>query len=394
MNDDTRLWRAIYGLYELLSDNVNSEQAYQSFFEQNKIAFTPLNLDVVESFEQTSPNKLPYDPDRGFRPEPDFIGASNHTDSVSVVDLKTPFVGQLTTSRSDGNREKFKAVAEQNSSQVTEYVESIRGSREAREVICCALGLQKISSYSVILIYGLSEENDLPLIERLCSQRKIPTSVVQYDVLLELLLERYAASRRDIVSRPGWSFTFHVQFLEPQSSYPAFLGEYGEGERNRLSVFLSEKCLIFHCADREGNNHQLSCEVSGSGPHHVRFEFSNDESGIYMSLSVNNNEQDLRVGNRKLDFDPDTSVFTLGANSKGEKGARFLLFTHYFISRTLDFSEKLSTYKHFKRTARDRTKALEFDAKSYMVRDGNGNLIQPALDCKPTLREVEITQSA
>lgn len=394
MKDDARLWSAIYGLYELLYDKVNSEQAYQSFFEQNKIAFTALNLNVVKSFERTSPNTLPYDPDRGFRPEPDFIGARHPNNSVSVVDLKTPFVGKLTTSRSDGNREKFKAVAEQNISQVTEYVESIRGSREARKAICSALGLQEISSYNVWLISGMSEENDLPLIERLCSQRKIPTSVIHYDVLLELLLERYAASRRDFVSRPGWSFTFHVQFLEPQSSDPAFLGEFGEGERNRLSIFLNEGWLTFHCADREGNSHQLSSKITGSGPHHIRFEFSNDESGIYMSLNVDNNEQDLRVGNRMLNFDPDTSAFTLGANSKGEKGARFLLFTHYFISRTLDFSEKLSTYRHFKKVTRGKTKALEFDAKSYMVRDGDGNLIQPAPDCKPTFREVEIAPSA
>jgi hypothetical protein len=42
-----------------------------------------------------------------------------------MFELKTPFVGRLTTSRSDGNRLKLKATPESYISQATEYVDSI-----------------------------------------------------------------------------------------------------------------------------------------------------------------------------------------------------------------------------------------------------------------------------
>lgn len=394
MNEDTRLWSAIYALYELLADQVNSEKAYQAYFEHNQIALLAMDLDVVESFEKKSPHFLPHDPDRGFRPEPDFIGANTEDCAVTIVDLKTPFVGSLTTTRSDGNRKKFKATCEQNVSQVTEYAESIRGSKDARNAVQKALEISEISSYKILLIYGMSEDNDLPAIDSLCSQRKIPTRILHYDSLLDQLLERYAVSRRDLVSRPGWSFTFHIDFMDPQSPSPAFLGEYGEGERNKLSVFLKDGWLFFRCTDRAAHSHELACEIVGAGPHHIRFEFSNDSSGIYMSLNVDNIEQDLRVGSRMLSFDPDTSNFTLGANSKGLEGARFLLFTHYFINRTLDFSEKLSTFRHFKEKTKGTTMALEFESMSYMIRDQDGNLIQPDPKFKPTLRKVELAPKA
>ena len=185
MSHDEYLWTAIYGLYSLLINKVNCEEEYQSYFEKNPVAFDILNLNNIKSFEKSSSCSLPFDDDRGFTPEPDFIGIENTSCRVSIVELKTPFVGDITTSRADGNRAKFKAFTESFISQATEYAESIRDRSEARDIIKSEFGIEKISDYKIYLICGLKTDNDPRLVATLTSQRKIPTEIVFYDDLLE-----------------------------------------------------------------------------------------------------------------------------------------------------------------------------------------------------------------
>ena len=147
MTTDESLWAAIYALYCLLIDQVNDEASYQSLFEQHPAIFSVMGLDTSASFEKRSSNAIPFDPERNFQPEPDFICAEISSGNLVVVELKTPFVGEITTARQDGNRAKFKAIAESYVSQATEYVESIRQRPDARDVVKSVLGISRIADY-------------------------------------------------------------------------------------------------------------------------------------------------------------------------------------------------------------------------------------------------------
>lgn len=383
MNNDQQLWNAIYALYHLLVSRVNHEDEYQHFFERHPAAFSTLGIDEAKSFEKRSGHSLPFDKDRNFRPEPDFIGVNRGSGLVTVIELKTPFVGDITTARSDGNRAKFKADTEGYISQATEYVDSIRERPEARDVIRTTFGIERIATYSIVLICALENENNPALISALTSQRKTPTALVFYDTLLEALIASYSTPRRDKLSRPGWCFVFHLAISTQQVHARAHIGEYGTGGVDRLSIFLEGDDLVFECIDSGGYLHTMSSPLTGTGPHYVRFEFSNDQNGIYMSLNVNNVEQDLRVGCRSLNFSPDTSMFTLGADSEGNRGAAFILLNHHFINRTMDLVEKLESFHYFEQRARGNIFGIEFKPESYMVRNPLGHLAQDRDECKP-----------
>lgn len=387
MSEDTDLWNAIYALYSLLSNRVNDEANYQAFFENHPAVFTSLGFDEAKSFEKASPHVLPYDKSREFRPEPDFIGISRENGKLSIVELKTPFVGSITTSRSDGNRAKLKANAESYVSQGTEYVDSIRERSDARDVVSQVLSVERIAAYELLLIYGLREENDCALVAALTSQRKTPTEILFYDSLLDRLIDRYSIARKDVYTRPGWCFVFHLVVPMEQVHQRAYLGDFGSGERNRLSIIIESHTLMFECIDSLGETHRISALLIDQGAHYVRFEFSNDATGMYMSLNVNNIEQDLRVAKKTLNFDPDISVFTLGADAQGRNGASFLLLEQYCVNRTMDISEKLVSFHYFVDKTQASTTCFEFKPECYMTRNSAGHLVQDIDELKPNLQE-------
>ena len=153
MTTEQKLWKAILELDTLLRENINEEEKYQKYFEENPLIFYILGLDVVESFEKKSKNKLAFDKERNFRPEPDFIGINKNSKIVRVIDIKTPFVEKITTSRSsDSNRAKFDAETEKYISQVTEYIDSIKENPESREMLK-ALFREKRFSFRIVIIY-------------------------------------------------------------------------------------------------------------------------------------------------------------------------------------------------------------------------------------------------
>lgn len=385
MTSDENLWAAIYDLYCLLSNQTNDENSYQRLFEQHHVIFSVLGLATAASFEKSSSNKIPFDPDRNFQPEPDFIAAELPSGNVVVVELKTPFVGDITTARQDGNRAKFKALAESYISQATEYVESIRQRPEAREIVKHVLGIDKIADYRAVIIYGRSSENDANLVSTLAAQRKVPTEIIFYDELLDRMGAAYSMARRDTTSRPGWCFVSHVHFAPEQIHGKAFLAEYGASTADRISVYLENNEIIFECSDSQGKEHRLQSTLTGLGPHYVRFEFSNDSNGAYMSLNVNNAEAELRLGKSTLQLFPDTELFTLGADSSGNRGAHFFMLEHYFVGRTMNLAEKLCSFNYFQKKTSAPSYCWEFRPQSYMVRQPSG-LVQENEEFKPVLR--------
>jgi len=390
---DESLWAAIYALYCLLIDQVNDEASYQSLFEQHPAIFSVMGLDAAASFERSSSNAIPFDPEREFQPEPDFICAESSSGNLVVVELKTPFVGEITTARQDGNRAKFKAIAESYVSQATEYVESIRQRPDARDVVKSVLGINRIADYRAVIVYGLRSDNDAALVNTLSAQRKVPTQIVFYDDLFDRMSEVYAIARRDSASRVGWCFVSHL-YLAPEQIYQkAFLAAYGSADADHISAYLENQELVFECRDSTQKLHRLSAPVMGLGPHYVRFEFSTDESGAYMSLNVNNTEADLRIGKSVLNLFPDTELFTLGADLHGGNGAHFYMLEHYFISRTMDMAEKLGSFHYFQKKTGTSSHCMEFKPQSYMTRQPQG-LMQEYEEFRPVLRAWPLTSGA
>lgn len=129
------LFKAIYELYELLFINkVNEENQYQKYLENNPIVFEALDYDVVESFEKSSGNKLPKNEELNFRPEPDFIARKQLNGQIEIFEIKTPFVGEIITTK-NGQRTKFTAKTEEYFSQVSEYIDSIDRCSDIRKKI-------------------------------------------------------------------------------------------------------------------------------------------------------------------------------------------------------------------------------------------------------------------
>ena len=384
---DEQLWSAIYDLYVLIKEKKNDENLYQELFEKHPIIFSALGVDVAKSFEKSSPYSLPYDEDKGYTPEPDFIGVELSAGNIIVVELKTPFVGDITTARQDGNRAKFKALAEGYISQATEYIESIQQRSEARDVVRRELNFEKIAAYRVKLIYGLSVDNDATLVSSLVARRNIPTEIIFYDDLLNKLIDMYSISRTDTDSRSGWVFVFHIYLSHQQSANKVVIAECGSGSRDKVSVCLENGNLIFECVDSENKSHCLESPLDKSGPHYVRFEFSNDSDGIYMSLNVNNIEAERKIGKKRLLLNPNVDYFTLGADSNGNNGAHFYTFAEYAVNRTMSVKEKLDSYYCFKKAMGEARRCLEFKPQQFMVRQLSGHLAQEKEELKPILRQ-------
>lgn len=343
-----------------------------------------LGIDTAASFEKSSPNTLPFDEDRNFNPEPDFIGAEIEAGILTVVELKTPFVGNITTSRNDGNRAKFKAIAEGYISQTTEYVESIRQNREARDVVKKVLNVSKTSDYRAKLIYALSAENDAHLVSSIIAQRKVPTEIVFYDDLFDRMVKAYSIGRNDSLSRDGWCFVTHIYLGDMQACGKTFIADYGSGNTDRISVCLDNNEVIFECFDSQQNVHSLQASLDGRGPHYIRFEFSNDSNGTYMSLNVNNIESELRLSKGILKLFPETEFFTLGADSNGNNGAHFYMLEHYFVNKTISLVDKLNSFRYFQQKVSESSHCLEFKPKDYMIRQPIG-MVQELDEYKPTL---------
>ncbi|MBP6118438.1 MAG: hypothetical protein KBB19_03180, partial [Giesbergeria sp.] len=236
-----------------------------------------------------------------------------------------------------------------------------------------------------VIVYGLRADNDATLVNTLSAQRKVPTEIVFYDDLLDRMSEVYAIARRDSASRVGWCFVSHL-YLAPERIYQkAFLAAYGSADADNISAYLENGEIVFECRDSTQKLHRLSAPVMGLGPHYVRFEFSTDESGAYMSLNVNNTEADLRISKSVLNLFPDTELFTLGADSHGGNGAHFYMLEHYFVSRTMDMAEKLGSFYYFQRKTGASSHCMEFKPQSYMTRQPHG-LVQDHEEFKPVLR--------
>ncbi|MFO1007609.1 MAG: DUF4263 domain-containing protein [Planctomycetaceae bacterium] len=381
MNKQNDLWQAITALFILLQDESNTESDYQRFFESHPIAFTAIGVERAASFEKRSGNQLPLDPNMEIIPEPDFLGINCSKKELSVIELKTPFVGRITTSRSDGNRANFKATAGQYLSQATEYVRSIQGSERARDTVKSVLRIENIPAYNIILLYGLSNDNDRQLVTTLCAERSIPTEIVFYDDLLNALADTYAYNRPDAVERKGMCIVLRLCIPQEQKHNKSWLGEIGN--EDRISIILNENRLNFECTSMDGTVNRLSAGIEFGRMHYIRFEFSNDENGMYMSLCVDNVEQSLRHERIPFDFNPDVFTFNLGADSKGNNGTEFYITEHSISGFTFGIRSKLISYRDHVNAISHTYKVLHFFPETYMTICPEGSFFQATEEFRP-----------
>lgn len=376
MSNDLELWNAIYSLYELLIEEENSEAKYQDFFESNPMFFKILGFTYFQSYEKSSGKQLPFDKDRNFRPEPDFLCANLESSVVTIFELKTPFVSPLVIERSDGNRRKLNANAESYVSQATEYAESIRENSNTREVVKTDLFLKNISSHRVILVYGLSQNNDMSSITKILENRKVPTTILCYDMLLEKLVDVYSNTRKRTEELPGISIVYHLIIDKEQSFDRAFIADHGTSRNNRLSVFIENNYIVYQCIDSKGDIHVCKASAIYDEPIYLRFEFASNSDGIYMSLNVNNEEHDLRVGRVGVSFDLQLRGFVLGSDILCKNFGKFYMLETYYVKKTMSINDRLGSYHYFKRKISNSLGAMHFNGSHYMVRIENGNMSQ------------------
>lgn len=375
--DYNSLWKAIYSLFKLLLYRENKEALYQNYFERNPIVFQVLGYDSFQSYEKQSKVNLPFDEERGFKPEPDFLCGTYKSSKVTIFELKTPFVEPAIVERKDGARKKLNAKLESYLSQSTEYVESIRERQDSREIVMENLNLESISSYDIKVIYGCKEDNKPSSVSRLLSNRKIPTEIIYFDELLNTLIDTYAFVRSNTQNRNGLSVIYHLTVLKNQRHKKAYIADHGTESFNRISIYLEDENIAYECIDSSQVSHQLKAKLIYDTPIFLRFEFSNDEKGIYMSLNVNNEEKDIRLGSTAFNLELDIKNMIIGADISGNNGACFKMHESYYVTKTLDIKAKLNTYDYFERKIAESEACILFNGDTFLIREPSGNLTQP-----------------
>lgn len=371
-----QLWGAIYDLYELLVVCCNEEAKYQNYFERHKIPFSVLGLSTPVSFEKQSKFHLPYDQELGFTPEPDFIAIKMHTSTLVVVELKTPFVGKITTSRRDGNRSKLSAEAETYVSQGTEYAKSITGRLEARDYLKRLFGIGSVSDVEVVLIYALASENPEVRIEKLVSNRKVPTEIIHYDSLFDMMAGQYIKQTGIPIGSKGITAVYHICFKQNQIHERSVVSEGKSIAGDCVLLEYSDRVIFFSITDTKGQTKTLQAEVPSDEVTFIRLEFSSDSKSTFMCLTVNNFAQDMRVTNMPMAFRYDNDSFSIGASLGGEKGACCSLHEYYLSPTILDIKDRLGSFHYFKRKQGVPGK-VTFMGNHYMYRDQSNNMVQP-----------------
>jgi len=337
------LWRALVDLTRLLQSQCNVEATYQRFFERHSVVFSALGFDRYASFEKASGNALPFDPERGFSPEPDFLCAQRDAGVLTVFELKTPFVDNPTTARSDGNRLKFRATAETYLSQATEYWRSIEGRLEARDVVKQVLDVPRITTYEIAVVYGFRGEWDEPSVRELLSNRKVETQLVGFDDIADHVAWQYAGDK-PTESMEGWTHVYHISI--PRTAERRYIADSGGVEKDRVSFVREGDLIAFECLDSQGKKHRLEA-VCDEGIHYVRFEFSSGADILYMSLHIDDDEHELRLKKIPIRCDPNPASFVIGASLERKYNAPFRLFETYSIGRTMTLEERLSSHVHY-----------------------------------------------
>src|SRR5690606_15582063 len=126
--------------------------------------------------------------------------------------------------------------------------------------------LQNISEYRAQLIYGMSTDNNASLVKSLSSERKTPLEIIFYDELIDRLVEAYFISDEDLQSREGFCIVWHICVPATQVYERAFIADFGDGDKDRVSAYIERECIVFECKDSNGMCHQLRAPIEDGKP--------------------------------------------------------------------------------------------------------------------------------
>lgn len=359
-----------------MSEECNKEDNYQEYFEKYEIPFRTLGLKESKSFEKKSDYQLPFDPELGFTPEPDFIALKQNSHTLVIVELKTPFVGKITTSIKGEKRVKLSAQSETYISQCTEYAQSITGRIDAREYLQKIFNIDSISDVEVILIYALAKENPDFRPEKLTANRKVSTNIIHFDSFLDMMKDEYVRQTNIPINNSGITVTYHINFHENQINEHAIISEGKSKSGDRILFEYSNGIISFNIYDKKGAKKTLQAKVHANQLTFVRLEFCSNTDSTFMCLTVDNIAQELQVSNMPMSFNYDNDSFSIGASLDGEYGGCFSLHEYYQISKILNIDDRLGSYHYFKRK-RNAPGKVVFWGKEYLYRNDKNNMIQP-----------------
>jgi hypothetical protein len=374
INND--LWHGLLAFYSLLIEKKsNCEIDYQNLFENHSVLFIGLDVTDPNSFEKRSPNKLPYDEDLRLTPEPDFICLAEMSNALIIVELKTPFVGKITTARSDGNRAKLTSLAESYLSQCAEYCHSILGNKGTREYLCSLFCIDRISELRIKLLYALSENNDLPQIESLCSQRNPRVEIITYDFLFNRLCALYSRFASIPHGQPGFTCVYHLSIDNYQVNSTSVLTEIKGNNGDKLIATYCSGTLSFSLINKDGENRMLSGPIEPDMNSYVKLEYAHSTAGSYFSLSVNNSVTEKHISSKSMTFILTNPVITIGANRSGENGICCKLHEHYITREIMNISDSLGSY-HYHQRKKGNLAAAVFCGSHFLYTGNNNSLMQ------------------
>ncbi len=394
MNNE--LWDAICALHHLLLTRETKEADFQEFFERNPVVFSTLGFPVFASYEKSSGNKLPYDEENNTQREPDFICGNPTTQQVTVFELKTPVDKAAITSRKDGQRAKFMAVLEGYFSQTTEYINFIAANLSARQAVAETLNLKGVKVVNGILVYGLTSDEEAPIVAKLAAGRSPQIEVLHFDQIYLNLVEEFSSGRPDnLISDAsgktthlsGITFVLHAVISKHQENKKAYIFDLGNLIRNRISFYVLNGRGTVELLDSEGRPHYYDFEVKFNDTIHLRLELSNESKIGFVSVSIDNREVVLMQSSQGFDVTPDLGSFVLGADLLGKQGGRFRMLENYITSRTMSYEERMGSYKYYVGKVVSQERCIEFNGKTFMRRDSEGGLAQEDNDKRPKYRE-------
>ena len=377
------LWAGIYALYELLVENCNEEARYQSLFESHPAIFEALGYDQALPFEKSSEFKLPYDNDRGFTPEPDFICSTDKSRLVTVFELKTPFAGGFIVSRTDGNRKKLKAALEGYISQTGEYIGSISDREEARNYLKDIFNLEKISIVSGTLVFGMHSE-DYSDAMKLISQRVPRIEIIPFDTLLDNIIDIYGSGRPDAVKRSGIMHILHINICSKQLCERAYILDMGTQNKDRFSIYIEDGGFWASFFDSNGRQHLADCKIEFDQPSCIRVQCSNENNRKFISIFVDNEEVYMVSSNKEVPINIEFANMILGADLDQQHGSCFLLHEMIAVGKTIGYKDQLGSYHYYKNKISLQSPGLLFDGSKFMYRDPHtGSLLQPKPEFAP-----------
>jgi len=381
---DNSLWRGLLAFYGILIEkHSNCEEDYQNLFESHPILFIGLEAKSPRSFEKRSPNKLPYDEDLRFTPEPDFICLDEMSNAVIIVELKMPFVGKISTERSDRNRAKLTSRAETYISQCSEYCRSIIGNKETRDYLCSLFCIDRISEVRAKLLYALSEDNDLPLIESLCSQRIPRIEIITYDLLFNRLCDLCAIGKSIPYGQPGLTCVYHLSIDTHQvNDIPVLTKITGDNGDQLIATYCSGT-LYFSLIKEDGETRTLKGPIDPDVNSYVKLEYAHSDAGSYFSLSINDAVTDAHISTVSMPFALTNPVIVFGADRSGGNGICCKLHEHYICGSIMNISDSLGSY-HYHQRKKGNLAGVVFGGSQFLYTGNNNSLIQDDPKHRPT----------